>query len=147
MPAQENPIEENNNSLIQLATYSPTEWKSGDVVTSEKLNKIETGITRAQTIMVPTSSREVWIDGTNTITIKSIQYTAKELADAFISGINIMIHLETNGNIGFLQLASVAKMDEAIVFACINPNPSTPVLYWFAPRTTPASGGNEETAQ
>lgn len=132
MPGQNIP-EENANNLEELASYLPTEWKSGDVVTSEKLNKIEAGITSMQTIIVPTSSHEVWIDGTNTITIKSIQYTAEELATAFRSGINIMVYLEANNNEGFLRLTSVAVMDGNIVFACINPSPSTPVLYWFAP--------------
>lgn len=28
-------------------SYTPTEWKSGDIVTSEKLNKLETGVAGA----------------------------------------------------------------------------------------------------
>ena len=32
--------------------YTPTEWKTGDVVTSTKLNNIENGISNAETFIV-----------------------------------------------------------------------------------------------
>jgi len=64
--------QENTNDINELLNYIPIPWKSGDVVTSEKLNKIEGGIASAQTIIVPISSREIQFDGTSTMTILSI---------------------------------------------------------------------------
>jgi hypothetical protein len=58
--------------------YEPTTWKSGDVVTSEKLNKIEQGIAAGSSGGNGAMTVGVVIDG-NTITLDK---TWKELAVA-----------------------------------------------------------------
>ncbi len=128
--------QENTNDINELLNYIPIPWKSGDVVTSEKLNKIEGGIASAQTIIVPISSREIQFDGTSTMTILSIQYTANDLVNAFIHGINIIVYLQGKGSNSYLRLTSIGQYTgEGIMFACLSPEPRdlNPVVYWFAP--------------
>lgn len=131
--------QENTNNIAELATYIPTEWKSGDKVTSAKLNKIEAGVASMQTIIIPTSSYEVWIDDTHTTRINTIQYPAAQLIEAFTRGVNIIIHAQTTGVDFFLRFTSAAQVDESIMFTCANPQigaSSDSIIYWFAPSGT-----------
>lgn len=57
--------------------YEPTEWKSGDVVTSAKLNKIEGGIVGAEPVVV--TATEYSVDDS---TVLRLSATWKEIHDA-----------------------------------------------------------------
>lgn len=130
------PIEVNGNSLEQFATYTPTEWKSGDVVTSKKLNKIEEGLALTQTIIVPISSREIQIDGDDPLVITSLQHPAQDFINAFAQGINILIDMRKEGDpsAALLRLISVGSYNNRdITFACAAPFPGMPTIYWYAP--------------
>ena len=66
-------------------SYTPTEWKAGDTVTSVKLNKIEQGIAN-------NSSNVLMVE------MEKISYgyqsilDATEIAAAFIAGKNVIVH-------------------------------------------------------
>ena len=66
-------------------SYIPTNWKTGDVVTSEKLNHIEDGIANSESVLVVggVSVREGSITGT-------LDKTWQEIHDALESNICIV---------------------------------------------------------
>lgn len=70
--------------------YTPTEWKTGDVVTAAKLNNMENGIASAgggggsAMILTANFSEEH---------PQLLGATAKEIYDAFTSGTNVIIQL------------------------------------------------------
>lgn len=87
--------------------YEPTNWKTGDVVTSEKLNKIEQGIAGGGGVLVA----HYTVEGT-TLTLDK---TYAELLEASESGIVIAIHDESYepGFSRFISvLVSVNHVDE-----------------------------------
>lgn len=63
--------------------YEPTNWKSGDVVTSAKLNKLEQGVANAGGLIVG-------MDTTN----MTLDKTYREIADAVPTGI-VLLPVET----------------------------------------------------
>ena len=60
-------------------SYTPTEWNSGDVITAEKLNKIENGVENSNAVLIVHS---ISGDGGSTL-----DKTWKEIHDAYVSGI------------------------------------------------------------
>ena len=71
-------------------SYEPTNWKTGDVVTSAKLNKLENGVAGAGGVLVVHDN-----DGT-------LDKTWKEIRDAMGTGIAIVSSIfdeETNTDI------------------------------------------------
>lgn len=77
-----------------IITYEPTNWKSGDVITAEKLNKLG----RQMTPLI--------IDITDTDTL-GVSY--KELRDAILSGRTVTIYNTTE--YGDLELHAVEELD------------------------------------
>lgn len=60
-------------------SYTPTTWKSGDIVTSEKLNKIEQGIANATTA-------PLFVEGTDVgDSREELNKTWQEIYDALIT--------------------------------------------------------------
>lgn len=68
-------------------SYEPTNWKTGDVVTSAKLNKIENGIAGAVGNMIVHET--VTKDGNTTIC--TLDKTWKEINDVFMAGGGVYI--------------------------------------------------------
>ena len=68
-------------------SYTPTEWKTGDIVTAEKLNKMEDGIENAggTLIIEPTITRE------GNTTTYSLHTSFNDIKNAFLSGRNIVV--------------------------------------------------------
>lgn len=62
--------------------YTPTTWTSGDIITSQKLNKIENGVANAEL-----GNKPLIIDISNDTLTK----TAGEIYDAYTNGIPIYI--------------------------------------------------------
>ena len=63
--------------------YTPTEWKSGDVITAEKLNNIEDGVQEALENSESGGERfEVVYDAINS----TINHTFTEIQDAYLAG-------------------------------------------------------------
>ncbi len=69
--------------------YTPTEWKSGDVITAEKLNNIEEGISENNSDLFMLVNAET-VDN-NTLT--AIDKTFDEIANFIINGGVVMMRL------------------------------------------------------
>lgn len=83
--------------------YEPTNWKSGDVVTSAKLNKMESGITAATPYIV----NMLW----NEETEKSyLDKTATEIIAAMQKGLVLVINI-ADGYVGAWPMVN-AWMDD-----------------------------------
>ena len=64
-------------------TYTPTEWKNGDVITAEGLNKIENGIANAGSALIVQAP---YANGAYTC-----DHTVQEIYDAISSGTLVFI--------------------------------------------------------
>ena len=66
-------------------SYTPTEWKAGDVVTSAKLNKIEQGIVASESsVFIVTFDR----------TLDHTDKTAQEIEEAYLAGKKVILRIE-----------------------------------------------------
>ena len=90
-------------------SYEPTNWKSGDTVTSAKLNKMEQGIANAGGALVVTDT-----DGT-------LDKTWQEIHDAAPS-VTIVIN-EEDGSRTFFPVVGIGGTDGAFVIAAVSLNP------------------------
>ena len=79
--------------------YEPTNWKTGDVVTSAKLNKLEQGVANSGVVVHITITQEG-----NTITY-TLDKTYRQIKDALESGV-LPIILEDGGN-GLYRVSGV----------------------------------------
>lgn len=82
-------------------SYTPTEWKAGDTVTSAKLNKLEQGVASAgggSGILIVTET-----DGT-------LDKTWKEIHNALASG--TIVAIPESGTDAFLHIAREASVEE-----------------------------------
>ena len=61
--------------------YEPTEWKSGDVVTSAKLNKLEQAVAGCSLVVHATTEGDV----------KTLDKTWQEIFDAFSAGASVVV--------------------------------------------------------
>lgn len=75
--------------------YEPTNWKSGDVVTSAKLNKLEQGVVAASAFLVHVT-QESFDEGTGDITYSSDK-TVEEVYHAWQAGKTVNVIDEYGG--------------------------------------------------
>lgn len=69
--------------------YEPTNWKTGDIVTSEKLNKLENGVAGADGFMAVNGQYDAGDESTaETITL---DITAVELYEALTNGAFVVV--------------------------------------------------------
>ena len=80
--------------------YTPTEWKNGDVITAEKLNKIENGIKD-----IPNDDFYITITYINEVTMDK---TFEEITEAYTQGKRLLVKL-VNHNNAILPLRSVSS--------------------------------------
>ena len=73
-------------------SYTPTNWNTGDVVTSEKLNHIEDGITNSESVLF-VGGATYGGDGME----GTLDKTWQEIHDAMQSKICILIFADDNG--------------------------------------------------
>ncbi len=103
-------------------SYTPNTWKSGDVVTSAKLNNIEQGIANAGAMIVHDNN------GT-------LDKTWQEIHDAapFVT-----IIMDESGNLTIMPLFGLAEYEGAFIAICgfLDPSGSTGRMY----SATSASG-------
>lgn len=101
--------------------YMPTNWQTGDVVTAEKLNKLENGVTRGNGIVSSTINSET--DET------TINKSFDDLTEMVANGTLPFLILETNNGIILVPLqhlfyannyyiASFDGLDEVVTFVC-----------------------------
>ena len=70
-------------------SYTPTEWKAGDTVTSEKLNKLEQGVASNGALILQ-ANREGFVE--------TLDYTWKEIYDAALAGRSIFLKHYNDGD-------------------------------------------------
>ncbi len=91
--------------------YTPTNWKSGDVVTAARLNNLEQGIGGINVGYTP----HTWADGD---TLTAARMNAMENAVAAVStGINFVpaqITLECTGGLGYNEYYHIAYVDAGV---------------------------------
>lgn len=105
--------------------YTPTQWNTGDIVTADKLNKLEVGVARGNGIISGTTNSET--DET------TINETFDELTDMIANGTLPFLVLEVNNGVMLAPLqhliyansyyiASFKAPNEAVTFACSRPD-------------------------
>ena len=95
-------------------SYEPTTWKAGDTVTSAKLNKMEQGIAAGGGALVVNVVHEQGKPN-------SLGKTAKEIFEAFTSGINVVLVDEgdsgvTSGTLTGASLSGGGKLPVSYLF-------------------------------
>lgn len=69
-------------------SYTPTNWQSGDIITSAKLNKMEQGIANGGGVLLVTASYDDTSDGL------ICDKTGDEVKTAFLNGLNVILHVQ-----------------------------------------------------
>lgn len=110
-------------------SYTPTEWKAGDTVTSTKLNKMEQGIVNSDIIEI--------IEMTQTEEELVIGKTAKEIANLMKSGKLVFLRMfQENDNTHFclnLHMDSMRKfLNQQWVFGATSSDTDFPILEFVA---------------
>ena len=75
--------------------YTPTEWTSGDVITAEKLNKIEGGVAESGAsalLVTPADENDNWV----------FDKTWQEIHDAFFAGKNVIVNIPDSAEYGLV---------------------------------------------
>lgn len=72
-------------------SYEPTTWKTGDVITANKLNKIEQGIAAIGDTPVVTDHPIMVVNATMSGTTMTLGNTWQEIHDAFEAGKLVLI--------------------------------------------------------
>lgn len=73
--------------------YDPTVWKSGDTITSAKLNKLENGLAEASG--GGTGGGVLVVNDNN----GTLDKTWKEISDAFDAGMLVHVYINEDGNL------------------------------------------------
>ena len=88
--------------------YEPTEWKSGDVITAEKLNKMETEL----------ASRFLII----TVENGHLSRTWQEIYDALRAQRIPMIFVNPDGPIPLSQIELIMRAEPFVLYTYLDPN-------------------------
>lgn len=111
--------------------YEPTEWKSGDVITAEKLNKIETEL----------ASRFLII----TVENGHLSRTWQEIYDALRVQRIPMIFVNPDGPVALSQIELIVRAEPGVLYTNLDPTkPSwkaTTSEDYPIPYSTGSSGG------
>jgi len=75
-------------------SYTPTEWKNGDIVTAEKLNKLENGVSGIGSGVLSVGVEYINQGASDIFTL---QATAKEIMDAMDAMIPVFAFFTDNG--------------------------------------------------
>lgn len=67
-------------------SYTPTEWKTGDTITAEKLNKLEQGVADSGGGGGALIVNSTYDDGAYTL-----DKTWKEIRDVFVTGVTVLV--------------------------------------------------------
>ena len=94
--------------------YTPTDWQTGDVVTADKLNKLEIGVARGNGIISGTTNSET--DET------TINETFDELTDMVANGTLPFLALEVNNGMILAPLQHLMYANSYYIAAFREPN-------------------------
>lgn len=87
-------------------SYEPTEWKTGDVVTAEKLNKLEEAVGNAD-------NSPLIVSGTTSDNVETLDKTWKEIYDAYVSGRVVLYKEEAENYIHVCSLEDVSMNSQS----------------------------------
>ena len=87
-------------------SYTPTEWKTGDIVSSQRLNKLEEGVKNAYEVMVINGTVST-SDRDGTVTGVTLQAQAGEIFDAAMAGIPLFLHYTDDSSSSMCAIDSV----------------------------------------
>ena len=73
-------------------SYTPTEWKSGDVVTSAKLNKLEQGVADAGGGLIVNVSL-TYDETSDSVVVSNVEETIDEILAAIAEGQSVEMHV------------------------------------------------------
>lgn len=117
-------------------SYTPTEWKTGDVITAEKLNNMEDGIENAPGVAV--FEFEVITDNDNQLVT---DVTVQDVIDAYSAGKACIARIGTRGATQPAETASksdlvftcgaaygIAQADKSIISETVIPSTSTEAI-------------------
>lgn len=106
-------------------SYEPTNWVTGDIVTADKLNNIESGVLSAS------GSGTFIISMTSENDVDTLDKTWKEIHDAMASGQIAIILIEEDANTVYQNpIVSVAKSDGSKPYVVEWENGGGTVLYY-----------------
>lgn len=88
--------------------YTPTEWKTGDIVTAEKLNKLENGVSNGGDIELVTA--------TNVDDVLTLNVSWNDVYNAITSG-KIVVYVETQGDMQEYGILEV-RLNYCVHIAC-----------------------------
>ena len=117
-------------------SYTPTDWKTGDVITADKLNNIEQGIVNAGNVEV--FEFEVITDNDNQVVT---DVTVQDVIDAYSAGKACIARIGTRGAAQPAETASksdlvftcgvaygIAQADKSIILETVIPSTSTEAI-------------------
>lgn len=105
-------------------SYTPTNWSTGDVITAEKLNNMESGIENAnQNVYIATLS----YDGSN----YSCDKTPEQIKSAADGGAAVFLRRGESYNMNYLPLCSVEDEDGYIYTTFITMRVANPAQNSF----------------
>ena len=82
--------------------YEPTNWKTGDIVTAERLNKIEQFLANLEVGGVTKVTTHTETDGDTIMTVCDM--TASEMLDAYNSGVLLIVETDEENGEDYIYL-------------------------------------------
>ena len=90
-------------------SYEPTNWANGDLITAEKLNKLENGVKNIS----DTSCAYIINPEDPTIADLMLTKTYNEIKNATLAGITIPIITDFNNDPGTYEFYNIARISES----------------------------------
>ena len=87
-------------------SYTPTNWQTGDIVSSQRLNKLEEGVKNAYDVMVINGTVSI-SDRDGTVNGVTLQAQAGEIFDAAMAGTPIFLHYTDDSSSSMCAIDSV----------------------------------------
>lgn len=95
-------------------SYTPTVWQTGDIVSSQKLNKLEEGVKNAYEVMVINGTVTI-DDRTQTVFTATMETTAEEIYNAAEAGklLAFAYTAGTSKNMAIIDAVSINQEDDS----------------------------------
>ena len=95
-------------------SYIPTTWETGDVITAEKLNNMESGIANGEDLFVITAMNVA--TETNPRTQPTLDKTFLEIADAIKAGKVVVLKINYEAEISFFVTEAMVIYNNSEIF-------------------------------
>lgn len=121
-------------------SYTPIEWKIGDVITAEKLNNMEDGIVSLDTIFPVTVNAEMDVVNGNAITVKDFDYAYSEVTGLIESGKRPMFFVNLDLVASGSVVAKQYLLFSNVIYDYSTPNQNKIVASYFQIERDSVSG-------